>query len=95
MPRHFVHYPRVSVSEGIDTETYKPHIDTNINPKISQRCKKCWVLFYIDKNFKKHTSICHICYNMLDDERSLALYISFGLKIKNLESSLTLIIILP
>ena len=64
MSKHFVHYHRVSVLEDIDKETYKPHIDANINPKISQRCKKCWVLFYIDKNFKKHKSICEICYNM-------------------------------
>ena len=51
MPKHFVHYHRVSASEGIDTETYKLHTDTTINPKIWQRCKKCWVLFFIDKNF--------------------------------------------
>ena len=53
----------------MDTETYKPDIDTNINSKIFQRRKKCWVLFYIDRKFKKHMSICDICYDILDDER--------------------------
>ena len=95
MSKHFIHYHRVSVSEGIDTETYKPHIDTNINPKVSQRCRKCWVLLYIDQNFKKHMSICDICYNTLDDERESGAIHIVWTENKNLESSLTNIIILP
>ena len=69
MPRHFVHYHRVSVREGIDTETYLPFMRTDIKSETSKTCKHCCILFYIKKNFKKHDSICDICYDMLDDDR--------------------------
>ena len=61
-----------------------PSIGVNVDSNISQRCKKCSVLLYISKNFKKHQKICNICCDMLDNEREWALYILFGLKIKNL-----------
>ena len=69
MPRHFVHYHRVSVREGIDTETYLPFMRMDIKSETSKTCKHCRILFYIKKNFKKHDSICDICYDMLDDDR--------------------------
>ena len=69
MPKFFVHYHRVSVSEGIDTETDLPFIGADIYSNIYQRCKKCCVLLYISKNFKKHQKVCNICCDMLDNER--------------------------
>ena len=69
MPRHFVHYHKVSVREGIDTETYLQFMGADIKSETSKRCKHCRILFYINKNFKKHDSICDICYDMLDDGR--------------------------
>ena len=68
MPRHFVHYHRVSVREGIDTETYLPLMSADIKSETSKRCKNCCILFYINKNFEKHGSICDIYYDMLDDD---------------------------
>ena len=68
MPKYFVQYHRVSVSEGIDTETDMPFIGSEIDSDISQRWKKCWVLLYIDKAFKKDEKICNICYDLLSHE---------------------------
>ena len=69
MQRHFVHYHRVSVrEEGIDTETYLQFMGADIKSETSKRWKHCHILFYINKNFKKHDSICDICCNMLDDD---------------------------
>ena len=69
MPKYFVKYHRVSVSEGIETETDMPFIGADVNSNISQRCKQCWVLLYINKAFKKDGKICNICYDLLNDER--------------------------
>ena len=41
MPKYFVQYHRVSVSEGIDTETDISVIGAEVNSDISQRCKQC------------------------------------------------------
>ena len=68
MPKYFVQYHRVSVSEGIDTETDMLFIGAEVNSDISQRCKKCQVLLYINKAFKKDKKICNICYDLLNDE---------------------------
>ena len=69
MPRHLVHYHRVLVREGIDTETCLPFMSVAIKSETSKRCKHCHMLFYINKNFKKRDRICDICYDMLDDNR--------------------------
>ena len=58
MPKYFAQYHRVSVLEGIDTETDMPFIGAEVNSDISQRCKECQVLLYITKAFKKHEKIC-------------------------------------
>ena len=46
MPRHFVHNHRVSVKEGIDTETYLQFMGVDIKSETSKRCKHCRILFY-------------------------------------------------
>ena len=69
MPKYFVQYHRVSVSEGTDTETDVPFIAAEVNSDISQRYKKCQVLLYIIKAFKKHEKICNICYDLLNNKR--------------------------
>ena len=43
-------------------------IGADIDSNISQRWKKCFVLLYISKNFKKHKKVCNICCYMLDNE---------------------------
>ena len=69
MPKYFVQYHRVSVSEDIDTETDMPFTGSEVDSDISQRCKKCWVLLYIKKLSKKTKKICSICYDLLSSER--------------------------
>ena len=69
MPRHFVHYHRVSVREGIDTGTYLPFMSVDIKSETSRRRKHSCILFYINKTFKKYGIICDICYDMLDGDR--------------------------
>ena len=68
MPKYFVQYHRVSVSKGIDTETNTHSIGSKVASKISQRCKKCLVLLYINKAFKKDKQICNTCYYILRSE---------------------------
>ena len=51
MLRHFIHYHRVSVREGTDTGTCLPFMGADIKSENSKRCKRCRILFYINKNF--------------------------------------------
>ena len=84
MPKYFVQYHRVSVSEEIDTETDTSVIGAEVNSDISQRCKQCWVLLYINKSFKKDQKKCNICYDLLNDEReSGSIQNCTDMKIKN------------
>ena len=46
-----------------------PFTGADVDSEISQKCKKCCVLLYINKNFKKNKKIWDICCDMLDDVR--------------------------
>ena len=48
---------RISVKEGIDTETYE-HNDRFINEILSKRCNGCCVLFYNRTNFNYKEQTC-------------------------------------
>ena len=92
MPKYLVQYHRVSTSEGIDRETYVPYTGSDIESKISQRCKKCNVLLYLTKNFKKDKKSVISAMICLTMNKNLALYIFYGLKTKNLGYSETFIL---
>ena len=57
---------RISVKEGIETETYK-HNDSFINETLSKRCNSCHVLFYNRTNFNYKEQTCDRCYKILLD----------------------------
>ena len=50
--RGILYYYRISVKEGLDIETEKPHPETIIDTTISVKCIHCRELFLIAKNFK-------------------------------------------
>ena len=60
------YYDRISVKEGIDTETYEQN-DSFINETLSKRCNGCCVLFYNIMNFNYKERTCDRCYKILLD----------------------------
>ena len=59
------HYDRISVKEGIDTETYKSHLYNFINETFSKKCNACCVLFHNKSNFNYRERTCDKCHKIL------------------------------
>ena len=57
---------RVSLKEGVDTETHEHHNDF-INESLSKRCNGCCALLYNKNNFNYIERTCDRCYKMLLD----------------------------
>ena len=58
------YYDRISVNEGIDTETYK-HCNDFINESLSKRWNRCCVLLYNKNDFNYKERACDRCYKIL------------------------------
>ena len=43
--RDILYYYRISIKEGLDIQTEKPHQETIIDTTISIKCIHCWGLF--------------------------------------------------
>ena len=46
------YYCKISIKEGLDIETEKPHLERFIEKTFSKKCRLCCQLFIIAKNFK-------------------------------------------
>ena len=55
--RDILYYYRISIKEGLDIQTEKPHQETIIDTTISIKCIHCWGLFLIAKNFKNEECV--------------------------------------
>ena len=53
MSKEFLYYCKISVKEGLDIETEKPHLERFIDRTISRKCRLCCQLFIIAKMLKK------------------------------------------
>ena len=59
MSNTFIYYSRISIKEGIDTDSDKPYVkDTN------RKCSCCKELFIISKNFEFDEQNYNDCYNI-------------------------------
>ena len=67
MSKEFLYYCRISVKEGLEIETEKPHLEGFIDKTISKKCRLCSQLFIIPKNFKEDESTCKSCFKITSD----------------------------
>ena len=59
------HYDRISVKEGIDTETYKFRLYNFINETVSKKYNACCLLFYNKSNFNYRERPYDRCHKIL------------------------------
>ena len=67
MSKDFLYYCRVSIKEGLDIETEKPHLERFIDKTFSKKCRLCCLLFIIAKNFKEDENTCKSCFKITSD----------------------------
>ena len=48
----YLYYSRISIKEGLDIETEKPHLERFIDKTFSRKRRLCCQLFIIAKSFK-------------------------------------------
>ena len=84
----FFYYCRMSIKQGLNTELSDSDLAIGIYDKdLFQEYNFCYRVYEIKKAFKENEYICNQCFKLLQkvkDEISLK-YISFGMKIHNIE----------
>ena len=67
--KSFLYYTRLSVSEGLDTETNKLEMNfERFNKYIFKKCRYCHHVFSIKKIFEKDKETCNACVKPLEKE---------------------------
>ena len=84
MPKKFLYYCRISVKEGLDIETQKPHLERFINKTISRKSGLYSQLFIIAKNFKEDENSCN-SYFKITSETGLVKCMKSGKIIHSIE----------
>ena len=51
------------------TQTPVDYITTEAVNEYSKICSRCYIYFYIKKNFQRNNNICDICYKVLDNKQ--------------------------
>ena len=67
MSKEFLYYCKISVKEGLDIETEKPHLERFIDRTISRKCRLCCQLFIIAKNVKEDECTSNSCFKIMPD----------------------------
>ena len=67
MSKDFLYYCRISVKEELDIETEKSHLERFIDKTFSRKCRLCFQLFIIAKNFKEDENTCKSCFKIISD----------------------------
>lgn len=67
--KYFIHYCRVSVKEGLNTDlgTGQLILDT-YDKEVYQRCRYCCCVIEIKKAFKEDASTCNMCFKLLQNQ---------------------------
>ena len=67
--KYFIHYCRVSVKEGLNTDlsTSQLMFDT-YDKEVYQRCRYCCCVIEIKKAFKEDASTCNMCFKLLQNQ---------------------------
>ena len=67
--KSFLHYSRLGVSEGLNTETDKLEMNLDqFNKDIFKECSYCQQVFAIKKFFERDKKICNVCVGLLEKE---------------------------
>ena len=67
MSKDYLYYSKISVKEGLEIETEKPHLERFIDKTFPRKCRRCCQLFIIAKNFKEDENTCKSCFKITSD----------------------------
>ena len=67
MSKDFLYYCRISIKQGLDIETEKPHLERFIDQTFSRKCRLCCQFFIIAKNFKEDENASNSCFKITSD----------------------------
>ena len=74
--KSFLYYSRLSVSEGLNTETNELQMHLGrFDKDIFKKCKYCIQVLAIKKTFDKDKDICNACVKLLEKEVKINLHI--------------------
>ena len=65
--KDLLYYHWISIREGLDIETERPHLEIFIDETVSRKCTECCELFLIAKNFKNDEGVCDVCFKIVND----------------------------
>ena len=67
--KSFLHYSRLGVSEGLNTETDELEMNLGqVNKDIFKKCLYCQQAFAIKKIFERDEKTCNVCVGLLGKE---------------------------
>ena len=67
MSKDYLYYCRISIKEGLDIETEKPHLERFIDKTFSRKCRLCCQLVIIVKSFKEDEYTYNSCFKITSD----------------------------
>ena len=66
--KYFIHYCRISVKEGLDTDLKTSELMLGKYYKeVYQKCQYCHQVIEIKKGFKENAFICNMCFKLLQN----------------------------
>ena len=71
MSKDYLYFCRISIKEGLDIETEKPHLGRFIDKTFSRKCRLYCQLVIIAKNFNEDKITCKGCFKITSDIDSL------------------------
>ena len=67
--KSFLYYSRLSLSEGLNTESKTSQLCLErFDKDIYKKCRQCHQVFAIKKDFKKDDDTCNVCFELLQKE---------------------------
>ena len=64
--KEFVYYQRITIKEGLNVESEKPHLERYDKTK-SRKCRLCSQIFIIKKKVKDNDNDCNQCFKITND----------------------------
>ena len=65
--KDFLYYHGISMKEGLDIGTERPHLEIFVDKPVPRKCAECCELFLIAKNFKNDEAVCDVCFKIVNN----------------------------
>ena len=70
--KYFIYYSRVSLKEGLNMESNTSALMLDkYNKEVYRRCRYCCCVIEIKKGFKEDSSVCKMCFKLLQNQEKI------------------------